>query len=97
MPSERELQQALGVGRSTIREAMTGLAMLGVVEVRHGEGTFVAAEPELVGATGGIATALAKGVTPTLLEARRPVESEIARLAALRRDDADQGTRGSAR
>jgi GntR family transcriptional repressor for pyruvate dehydrogenase complex len=89
MPSERELQQALGVGRSTIREAMTGLAMLGVVEIRHGEGTFVAADPELVGATGGIAAALAKGVTPVLLEARRPVESEIARLAALRRDDSD--------
>ena len=89
MPSERELQQALGVGRSTIREAMTGLAVLGVVEIRHGEGTFVAADPERVGATGGITAALAKGVTPGLLEARRPVESEIARLAALRRTDDD--------
>jgi GntR family transcriptional repressor for pyruvate dehydrogenase complex len=89
MPSERELQHALGVGRSTIREAVTGLAMMGVVEIRQGEGTFVAADPELIGATGGIAAALAKGVTPVLLEARRPVECEIARLAALRRDDAD--------
>ena len=89
MPSERELQHALGVGRSTIREAMTGLAVLGVVEIRHGEGTFVAADPERVGATGGITAALAKGVTPGLLEARRPVESEIARLAALRRTDED--------
>ena len=89
MPSERELQQALGVGRSTIREAMTGLAVLGVVEIRHGEGTFVAADPEPMGAIRGIAKALAKGVTPGLLEARRPVESEIARLAALRRRDAD--------
>src|SRR5207253_7246709 len=55
MPSERELQRALGVGRSTVREAMTGLAMLGVVEIRHGEGAFVAVDPAVVGATNGIA------------------------------------------
>ena len=89
MPSERELQQALGVGRSTVREAMTALATLGVVEIRQGDGTFVAADPELLGATEGIAAALSKGVTRMLLEARRPVESEIARLAALRRDETD--------
>jgi GntR family transcriptional repressor for pyruvate dehydrogenase complex len=89
MPSERELQQALGVGRSTVREAMTGLAMLGVVEIRHGEGVFVASDPEIVGATDGLTAALSKGVTRVLLEARRPVETEIARLAALRRSDAD--------
>lgn len=89
MPSERELQQALGVGRSTVREAMTALATLGVVEIRQGEGTFVAADPELLGATEGIAAALSKGVTRVLLEARRPVESEIARLAALRRNETD--------
>src|SRR5579875_2181932 len=42
MPSERELMVALGVGRSTIREAMNGLAMLGVVDIRHGQGAFIA-------------------------------------------------------
>ncbi len=89
MPSERELQRALGVGRSTVREAMTGLAMLGVVEIRHGEGAFVAVDPAVVGATNGIAAALSKGVTRVLLEARRPVETEIARLAAQRRTDSD--------
>ena len=38
MPSERELMASLGVGRSTIREALNGLAVLGVIEIRHGQG-----------------------------------------------------------
>ena len=41
MPSERELMASLGVGRSTIREALNGLAVLGVIEIRHGQGAFV--------------------------------------------------------
>ena len=43
VPSERELTKELGVGRSTVREALNGLAMLGVVEIRHGQGVFVTA------------------------------------------------------
>lgn len=88
MPSERELMQALGVGRSTVREALNGLAMLGVIEIRHGQGAFVAQQPAAVSAP-EITAALAKGVTRDLLEARRPLETEIARLAALRRTPAD--------
>ena len=45
VPSERELTKELGVGRSTVREALNGLAMLGVVEIRHGQGVFVTSEP----------------------------------------------------
>ena len=33
------------MGRSTVREALNGLAMLGVVEIRHGQGVFVTGEP----------------------------------------------------
>jgi GntR family transcriptional repressor for pyruvate dehydrogenase complex len=88
MPSERELMEALGVGRSTVREALNGLAVLGVITIRHGQGAFVAASPP--NAQGEeIAAALAKGVTRDLLEARRPVEIEIARLAAERRTASD--------
>jgi DNA-binding FadR family transcriptional regulator len=50
---------------------------------------FVSTDPALVGATDGIAAALSQGVTRILLEARRPVETEIARLASLRRTSAD--------
>lgn len=43
MPTENELCAELGVGRNTIREALKVLQALGVVEIRHGFGTFVAA------------------------------------------------------
>ena len=37
VPSERELIRELGVGRSTLREALHGLALLGEIEIRHGK------------------------------------------------------------
>lgn len=41
IPSERELAETLGVGRSTIREALRSLELLGLIETRRGEGTFL--------------------------------------------------------
>lgn len=89
MPSERELMSALGVGRSTIREAMNGLAMLGVLEIRHGQGAFVRNPEGGAALPRGIAAALSRGITRDLFEARRLVEVHVARLAAERRTEAD--------
>lgn len=41
LPSEAEMARSLGVGRSTLREAMRVLAHLGLVESRSGTGTFL--------------------------------------------------------
>ncbi len=41
LPTEQELIDALGVGRNSVREALKVLEALGIVEVRHGFGTFV--------------------------------------------------------
>lgn len=41
LPSEAQLAEALGVGRSSIREAVKKLQSLGIVEIRHGTGLFV--------------------------------------------------------
>jgi DNA-binding FadR family transcriptional regulator len=41
MPTETELCEALGVSRSSVREAIRTLGSLDIVEVRHGHGTFV--------------------------------------------------------
>jgi GntR family transcriptional repressor for pyruvate dehydrogenase complex len=89
MPSERELMAALGVGRSTIREAMNGLAMLGVVDIRHGQGVFVRNSDAAAAVPRGIAVALSRGITRDLFEARMLVEVHVARLAAERRTDSD--------
>ena len=88
MPSERELMVSLGVGRSTIREALNGLALLGVIEIRHGQGAFVL-QTDQATPPGALTTSLAKGVTRDLLEARVSVEVTIAELAARRRTAAD--------
>jgi GntR family transcriptional regulator, transcriptional repressor for pyruvate dehydrogenase complex len=87
LPSERDLMAALGVGRSTVREAINGLAMTGVLEIRHGQGAFVLDPSVSPGAS--IATAIARGETDDLFEARTLVEPEAARLAAARRTAAD--------
>lgn len=41
LPTEQELIDELGVGRNSVREALKVLEALGIVEVRHGFGTFV--------------------------------------------------------
>ncbi|MET3575944.1 FadR/GntR family transcriptional regulator [Bhargavaea ullalensis] len=41
LPSERVLAERLGAGRSTIREALRSLELLGLIETRRGEGTFL--------------------------------------------------------
>jgi DNA-binding FadR family transcriptional regulator len=43
LPPEADLAEALGVGRSSIREAIRGLESLGALETRHGKGVFVGA------------------------------------------------------
>lgn len=42
LPTEHELCAELGVGRNTVREALKVLQAVGIVEVRHGYGMFVA-------------------------------------------------------
>lgn len=41
LPSERELSERLEVGRSSVREALRALELLGLIETRRGEGTFI--------------------------------------------------------
>jgi DNA-binding FadR family transcriptional regulator len=90
VPSERELTKDLGVGRSTVREALNGLAMLGMVEIRHGQGVFVTNDAAQVNnEPSAITAALERGVTNEFVEARLIVEVEVARLAARRRTDED--------
>ncbi|MBU9712928.1 FadR/GntR family transcriptional regulator [Evansella tamaricis] len=41
LPSERELAERLGVGRSSVREALRALELLDLIKTRKGEGTFI--------------------------------------------------------
>ncbi|MGD6816840.1 FadR/GntR family transcriptional regulator [Metabacillus sp. 84] len=41
IPSERELADRLDVGRSSVREALRALELLGMIETKRGEGTYI--------------------------------------------------------
>ncbi len=45
IPSEKELMDALGVGRSSLREAVRKLEATGIISIRQGTGTFLARVP----------------------------------------------------
>ena len=89
VPSERELTSELGVGRSTLREALHGLELLGEIEIRHGQGVFVSKPSSDKRGLAALTAAINQGVTHDLLEARKVVEVEVARLAGQRRTDAE--------
>lgn len=87
LPSERELSERLQVSRGTVREAVQFLQALGVVEIRHGAGTFVrAANADRMALAGEWRswTRRHSGRVRELLEVRRGLESLAAELAAER-------------
>lgn len=83
LPSEMQLARQFGVSRPVVREAIVSLNALGLTTSLNGRGTFVTsttAEPPL----------LLGGYAPEHVnEIRRCLEIPAARLAALRRTDAD--------
>jgi DNA-binding FadR family transcriptional regulator len=84
LPSERELARALDVSRPSLREALGALQTLGIVETRHGSGSWISTDAldALAHHPDG---ALDLGVSPVmLLEARVVIEPAIASLAAVR-------------
>lgn len=79
LPSDREIAEQSNVKRATAREAMLALELLGVIEIRHGEGTFVSS------ATVSLAQNLVDVLhfPPfELIEARASIEPVVASLAA---------------
>ncbi|WP_407568712.1 FadR/GntR family transcriptional regulator [Deinococcus altitudinis] len=84
LPPERELAASFGVGRSSVREALSVLQMGGLLEVRHGQGTYVLG-PEPTGTAFGAATPGDQFDFLALTEARYAFELGVARLAAERR------------
>ncbi|TYB42871.1 FadR/GntR family transcriptional regulator [Actinomadura chibensis] len=85
LPGETTLAKELGVGRSTVREALRALAGAGLVQARHGSGVFVTAtEPDE-----DWPTRLRRASVADVYEIRMMVEVRAAELAADRRTPAD--------
>ncbi len=92
LPSERALSEALGVGRYSVREAITILEAVGLLESRPGDGTFLARRTgEQFGRILGMGLAAWGGPIIEILDARGIIEVEAARAAAERAREEDLG------
>jgi GntR family transcriptional regulator, transcriptional repressor for pyruvate dehydrogenase complex len=86
LPSERDLAADLAVSRNSLREAIRALSLVGILEARHGDGTYVTSlaprllldSLSLLGEISGDATVL------DLLAIRRILEASAAEQAAAR-------------
>jgi DNA-binding FadR family transcriptional regulator len=86
IPTEPALVEMLGVGRNTVREAVQALVHSGLVERRQGSGTYVLGVSELAVTMG---RQIADARQSDVVEVRRALEVEAARLAARRRTPAE--------
>ena len=87
LPSQRDLARMLGVGRSSVREAINALVVMGYLEPQQGRGTFI--KTDLPSADPGMERlkhAFAAGSIFDLMEARMLLECRSAALAAERAD-----------
>lgn len=88
LPAERELAQALGVSRASLAQALVALEVVGVVQVRHGEGATIR---QLPGAGDTLLRAVREhqDSLPDIIDARSAMEAKLAWLAAERRTEED--------
>ena len=87
LPTESELMNRFEVSRTVVREAISRLQASGLVETRHGVGTFVMAPPEQSNFRIAPEDFATVADVISLLELRISLESEAAGLAAQRRED----------
>ncbi|MBT8371789.1 MAG: FadR family transcriptional regulator [Deltaproteobacteria bacterium] len=90
LPTEHQMIEMFGVGRSTIREATSTLSMLGYLQSIQGKGCFVREDLDPVKAT-GLALQDMQAATNIidLVEVREILECNAVRLAATRADSKD--------
>ncbi|MGJ0389651.1 FadR/GntR family transcriptional regulator [Microbacterium sp. CGR1] len=88
LPSEGELCETLGVSRGSLREAIRMLAALGVLDTRHGSGSYVSElrAADLIGSLSLTVGLLPMAGVLELTELRRVLEPHAAALAAARID-----------
>ena len=90
LPPERDLAASWNVSRPSVREAMRGLAVLGVVRTRHGGGAYISdLGPESLLAPLHFYLSLERMNIRDLYDARSLIESDVARLAAVNLSDAE--------
>ncbi|NEC47383.1 FadR family transcriptional regulator [Actinospica acidiphila] len=87
LPPERDLAQRLGVSRASVKQAIVVLEVQGLVEARHGGGTYLVRDSLDVEPVERMVERRRR--LPDVLEAREALETKLAELAAERRTDDD--------
>jgi len=83
LPGEREFAESLGISRVPLREAISALSAMGIVEKRHGDGNFIAEfSSDVLGRILHTYTMLDHTLSNDLFEARSLIEGAAAQLAA---------------
>lgn len=90
LPPEILLAAQLGVGRSTMREALNRWEGLGIIRRRRGDGTYLSAPVQTSAGAVPIMVQLEGAALLRLLEVRRTLETDVARKAAERASPAQR-------
>ncbi|MFN7155378.1 MAG: FadR/GntR family transcriptional regulator [Acidovorax sp.] len=88
LPTEAVLAQQFQVSRTVVREAISRLKSLELVDSRQGSGVYVLA-PGIEPLQFDLPHTASREAVMQIVEVRRALESEVAELAALRRTDDD--------
>ena len=89
LPPERDLATRLGVSRPTLREAVRGLVIMGLLETRHGAGTFVVRPDDADGGALSVTIDLREAPLEELFEIRLLLEPPATARAAARITDGE--------
>ena len=89
LPTEAAIMEEFGVSRTVVREAISKLQAAGLVETRHGIGTFVIGLGDSTGFRIGAGQLATLADVIAVLELRIGIETEAAALAAMRRSEAN--------
>jgi GntR family transcriptional repressor for pyruvate dehydrogenase complex len=85
LPAERKMAEMLDVSRTSVREALRSLEILGIIESRQGEGNFISENFDHIGLEPlSLIFTLKNGKFRDILEIRNTLEIEAAGLAAER-------------
>lgn len=87
---ERELAAELEVGRPLLREVLRSLSMLGLLDVRHGSGTYIGkADIRVLSDFFTFCLSQEQDILDDTMQARMAIECQAIRLACSRANEAD--------
>jgi GntR family transcriptional repressor for pyruvate dehydrogenase complex len=89
LPPERVFIELLGVSRSSLREALRVLSTVGIIDVRHGDGMYVASTQPLHTTTRALFDATEQYALRNLVETRLGIELAAVTAATHRASDED--------